>query len=342
MPGFVIGEVITPVGVIPRVTTKWSCIDRWNTIKIRWSVGRMKYRVTPGIYAVGNPDRNSRVFVSCNYKLSFDHLRRALDGIDGWILVIETKGVNVWCAAGKGTFSTKEVVKRIRYHHLAQVVDHTKIILPQLSATGVAAHEVKRLTGFTVIYGPIRAKDIKGFLAAGLKATEEMRRVTFPLVERLKLIPVDIFYGKYYLLLVPAVFLILSGLNSKGYSFDLAFQNGIPSTLNLFSGYLAGCILAPALLPWLPFRPFSAKGLVTGLLVALLLLFTGMLGDSVVEKSSWFLMISGLSSFMAMNFTGSSTFTSLSGVQKEMKIALPFQIAFVAMGFIGWIITRFL
>jgi acetyl-CoA decarbonylase/synthase complex subunit gamma len=269
-------------------------------------------------------------------------LRRALDGIDGWILVIETKGVNVWCAAGKGTFSTKEVVKRIRYHHLAQVVDHTKIILPQLSATGVAAHEVKRLTGFTVIYGPIRAKDIKGFLAAGLKATEEMRRVTFPLVERLKLIPVDIFYGKYYLLLVPAVFLILSGLNSKGYSFDLAFQNGIPSTVNLFSGYLAGCMLAPALLPWLPFRPFSAKGLVTGLLVALILLFTGMLGDSVVEKSSWFLMISGLSSFMAMNFTGSSTFTSLSGVQKEMKIALPFQIAFVALGFIGWIITRFL
>jgi len=166
--------------------------------------------------------------------------------------------------------------------------------------------------------------------------------VTFPLVERLKLIPVDIFYGKYYLLLVPAVFLILSGLNSKGYSFDLAFQNGIPSTVNLFSGYLAGCMLAPALLPWLPFRPFSAKGLVTGLLVALILLFTGMLGDSVVEKSSWFLMISGLSSFMAMNFTGSSTFTSLSGVQKEMKIALPFQIAFVALGFIGWIITRFL
>ena len=150
MPGFVIGEVITPVGALPRVTTKWSYHDRWNTIKVRWSVGRMKYRVTPGIYAVGNPDRNSRVFVTANYKLSFDHLRRALEGIDGWIMVIDTKGINVWCAAGKGTFSTKEVVRRIRIHHLAQIVDHRKIILPQLGATGVAAHDVKKMTDFAV------------------------------------------------------------------------------------------------------------------------------------------------------------------------------------------------
>lgn len=333
---------MTQVGAIPYVATRWDFYDRWGAVKVRWSLGRFKYRVTPGIYAVGNPGRDSLVFVTGNYKLSFDHLRRALKGIDGWILVIETKGINVWCAAGKGTFGTKEVVRRIRIHHLDQLVDHRKIILPQLSAPGVAAHDVKKMTGFTVIYGPVLAEDIRAFLNAGLKATDDMRKITFPFVERLKLIPVDLFYGKYYLLIVPIVFLILSGFNRSGYSLDLVFDNAGKTTVNLFSGYLAGCVLTPAILPWIPFRRFSAKGLVTGWLVAILLLFAGTFGLTLIENISWFLMIGGLSSFMAMNFTGSSTFTSLSGVQKEMKTALPLQIVMAALGIIGWIISRFL
>ena len=325
----------------PRVSTRWSRKDVWNTVMVRWSVGRMRYRVMPDLYAVGAPRRDSRVFVTANYKLSFDHLRRALDGLDAWILVLDTKGINVWCAAGKGTFSTKEVVRRIRIHHLDQVVDHRKIILPQLGATGVAAHSVKKMTGFSVIYGPVRAADIKAFLDAGLKADDAMRKVTFPLAERLKLIPVDIFYGKYYLLIVPAVFLLLAGLNPGGYSWQDALHNGGRAILNLFAGYFAGCVLMPALLPWIPFRRFSLKGLATGWVIAVMLGFAGNLGSGAIEIAAWFLMIGGLSSFMAMNFTGSSTFTSLSGVQKEMKTALPVQISMASLGLAGWIVTRF-
>jgi hypothetical protein len=342
MPRYIQGEIDTLVGIVPRVFTKWNNYDRWSTMKVRWSVGRMNYRVKPGIYAIGNPDRNSHVFVTGNYKLSFDHLRRALDGMNGWILVIDTKGINVWCAAGKGTFSSKEVVRRIRIHHLDQLVDHRKIILPQLSAPGVTAHDVKKMTGFTVIYGPVAARDIKAFIEAGLKATDDMRKVTFPLVDRLKLIPIDIFYGKVYILIVPLVFLILSGFNPTGFSIDLALNSGGRAVVNLFSGYFAGCVLAPVLLPWIPFRRFSAKGIVTGLMVAILLLFVGTLGVSMIEEVSWFMMIIGLSSFMAMNFTGSSTFTSLSGVQKEMKTALPVQIVIASLGLTGWILTKFI
>ena len=339
---FITGHLETSVGSIPKISTAWNKQDRWDAIKVRWSVERMKYRVMPALYAVGNPDKSSRVFVTANYKLSFDHLRQALEGLDAWILVLDTKGINVWCAAGKGTFSTKELVRRIRIHHLGQVVDHRKIILPQLGATGVAAHEVKRMTGFTVIYGPVKASDIKAFLDSGLKATDSMRLVTFPLVERLKLIPVDLFYGKYYMLIVPAVFLLLSGFNSKGYSVDQAIDSGWKAALNLYAGYLSGCVLTPALLPWIPFRRFSWKGLLTGWLMAILLAFSGTLGFKPLEMTSWFLMIGALSSFMAMNFTGSSTFTSLSGVQKEMKTALPIQITMASLGLTGWILTRFI
>jgi acetyl-CoA decarbonylase/synthase complex subunit gamma len=162
------------------------------------------------------------------------------------------------------------------------------------------------------------------------------------MVERLKLIPVDIFYGKYYMVIVPLVFLLLSGFTSSGYSPELAFRSGWNAVLNLFAGYLSGCVLVPALLPWIPFRKFSVKGLIIGWLVALLLFSLHLLGTGLIEKISWFMIIGGLSSFMAMNFTGSTTFTSLSGVQKEMKTALPVQITMAALGLAGWILSKFI
>jgi hypothetical protein len=256
--------------------------------------------------------------------------------------VLDTKGVNVWCAAGKGTFGTKELVYRIKAHELEKIVAHRKIIVPQLGATGVSAQEVKNRTGFHVIYGPVRANDIKAFVDAGMKATPEMRKVTFPWTERIKLIPVELTYGKYYLILIPALFFILSGLNVHGYSIDLAWTIGGKAMISLFSAYFAGCALTPLLLPWIPFKRFSLKGLMTGWIMGLLLLYFNFLGNNVFEIISWFLMIGSISSFLAMNFTGSSTFTSLSGVRKEMRLSLPLQIVAASIGLIGWIITRFI
>jgi len=257
---YIIGHFATAVGKIPQISTVWSWNDIWQTIKVRWSFGRMDYKVKQGLYAVGSPDENSTIFVTANFKLTFDHVRRALHGMNAWLLILDTKGVNVWCAAGKGTFGTKELVYRIKAHELDKIVTHRKVIVPQLGATGVAAHEVKEKTGFHVIYGPVRADDIKAFVSLGFKATDEMRKVKFPIWERAKLIPVELSYGKYYLLFVPALFFILAGLNINGYSVDLAWTNGGRSVLNLCIAYITGCALTPLLLPWIPFRRFSLKG----------------------------------------------------------------------------------
>jgi hypothetical protein len=339
---YITGYLDTPIGIIPQISTIWENVDVWNTIKVRWSIGRMNYKVDPGLYAVGEPNENSDVFATANFKLSFDHLRRALHGIEAWVLVLDTKGINVWCAAGKGTFGTKELVHRIQLYELNRIINHRKVIVPQLGATGVSAHEVKSQSGFNVIYGPIRAADIKDYVSLGYKATAEMRKVNFPLKERMKLIPVEIVNGGYYLLLIPALFFILSGLNTNGYSIDLAWTNGGKSIINLFAAYLAGCAITPILLPYIPFTRFSLKGIMIGWLIAILLLYFNLLGNSIFEIISWFLMIGGLSSFLAMTFTGTTTFTSLSGVQKEMKTAVPMQIGFAGLGFIGWMVTRFI
>jgi CO dehydrogenase/acetyl-CoA synthase gamma subunit (corrinoid Fe-S protein) len=86
--------------------TRLSGKDRMGRFRSRVSGFRMHYRVDPGLYAVGSPNTDSPVLVSANYKLSFNTLRSNLDGLDAYILVLDTKGINVWCAAGKGTFGT--------------------------------------------------------------------------------------------------------------------------------------------------------------------------------------------------------------------------------------------
>jgi acetyl-CoA decarbonylase/synthase complex subunit gamma len=339
---YIIGQIDTSAGKIDQISTTWTRKDLFSTIKVRWSIGRMDYAVKPGLYATGTPDENSDVYVSCNFKLSFDHLRSALHGMNAWILVLDTKGINVWCAAGKGTFGTQELVFRILVENLGNIVNHNRIIVPQLGATGVSAHQVKEASGFKVIYGPVRAADIPAFVANGYKATPEMRKINFNLWERTKLIPVELIYGKYYMLIIPALFFILSGLNTQGYSIDLAWGNGGRAILNLCVSYLAGCVFTPIFLPIIPFKAFSLKGVIVGWFMALLMLYLNLLGSHIVEIISWFLIMGGISSFLAMNFTGSSTFTSLSGVQKEMKIALPTQIIGTAIGVIGWIVSRFI
>jgi hypothetical protein len=280
--------------------------------------------------------------VTANYKLSFDALRKNLSGQNGWILVLDTKGINVWCAAGKGTFGTKELVNKIRLVSLEKIVNHKRLILPQLGATGVAAHKVKEETGFNVHYGPVRASDIKKFIGEGYRADKVMRRVSFNLKDRIKLIPNDFMYGKFYLLGAMAVLFSISGLSGNGFSYRDFSQTGGPAILRVFLAYFAGIVITPVFLPYIPARRFSLKGFYAGALVFLVLLLLNISGRNVIETLSWFMIITAISSFLAMNFTGSSTYTSLSGVKKEMKISVPLQIGFASIGLILQVVGKFI
>jgi CO dehydrogenase/acetyl-CoA synthase gamma subunit (corrinoid Fe-S protein) len=112
-------------GILP-ATHRLTAKNHWDHFLARIGVRRCSHRVEPGLYALGNPTPDSPVFVSANYTLSFDALRSSLEGIDGYILVLDTKGINVWCAAGKGTFSTDEIALRVMITRLGEVVTHRK------------------------------------------------------------------------------------------------------------------------------------------------------------------------------------------------------------------------
>ncbi len=333
------GVISTPAGDVPRVSTALRTGDRLGSWKARWGIGRMNYTVAPGLYAVGNPTDESPVFVSANYKMSFDRLRSELGGIEAWLLVLDTKGINVWCAAGKGTFSTAEIINRIATTGLDKIVSHRSIVVPQLGAPGVSAHEVKRVNGFRVVYGPVRAADIPAFMESGMRATPEMRRVRFPLMDRAVLIPMELVLWAKVALMVAAGFLVRSGLHSQGYELSNLKATGLLSVSLFLGAYIGGAVLGPVFLPWLPGRSFSAKGAWAGL--ALVVLIALALGPEVfgnrLSTASWAVIIPTVASFVVMNFTGASTYTSLSGVKREMRVAVPLQIAGAVLGVGLWV-----
>ncbi len=332
-------------GATGTVTSSLTLGDHLGAWKVRWSIGRANYKVVPGLYALGNPGPDSPVLTSANYKLSFDVLRSSLPGIDAWLLVLDTKGINVWCAAGKGTFGTAELVKRIAVTGLADVVSHREVVVPQLGAPGVAAHEVLKGSGFRVRYGPVRAADLPEYLSAGNKATPAMRRVGFGLVERLKIAPVEFVGALRIAAIVCVAIVILSGLGWDGFSFPRLLSVGLPSALMFLVTAVASAFLAPALLPWLPGRAFALKGLWLGLGAAAAAWAVTQslpaLAPLTLGAVAWFFILPTLTSFIAMGYTGASTYTSLSGVLKEMRIAVPLQLAGTLVGITLWFAGRF-
>lgn len=335
---WITGYIHTPIGDVPQVPAQLSFSDILGSWKCRWSIGRMDYAVDPGLYCVGNPDTQSPVLVTANYKMTFDRLRMELGGLDAWIVVLDTDGINVWCAAGKGTFGTEELVHRLQDVRLSEVVSHRTIILPQLGATGVAAHEVKKQSGFRVVYGPVRASDIKEFLAAGMKATSEMRTMGFTFWDRLVLTPVELVAAIKPIIIVFGVMFILNAIGLGHY--------GLVDLYALLGAIITGTVLTPALLPWIPGRAFSFKGFLLGLLWAVGVNFIN--GFPAIPEYGWLkaiayiLTLPSLSAFLSLNFTGCSTFTSLSGVDKEMKAALPVMIISAAIGIILLLVNDFI
>ena len=315
VPGF-IEWLETPAGRIPRISSKLEIADHLGACKARWGIGRMNFIVPPGLYAIGLPTATDPVLVTANYKMSYDIVRGTMAGRNCWLLVLETYGVNVWCAAGKGTFGTGEVVRRVTSTGLAKIVSHRRLILPILGAPGVAAHQVAQRCGFSVSYAAIRAADLPEYLDNGMATTQQMRQLTFNLYERLVLIPVEIVMALKSIAVIGGVALVLTAL-----------LNSTTAGITAFCAYLGACmagiVFGPLLLPWLPGRSFAVKGAITGLLWSGLFYVLSGSGWNVAVTAALFLALPAVSAFYTLNFTGCSTYTSRSGVKKDMRIALP-------------------
>jgi acetyl-CoA decarbonylase/synthase complex subunit gamma len=307
-----------PVAVISGSLTNGDIRGGW---KARWGVGRMSFIVPPGLYAIGEPDHGSPVVVTANYKMSYDLVRRELASRNVWLLVLETFGINVWCAAGKGTFGTGELVRRIEASGLSRVVSHRRLILPILGASGVKAIEVKKRSGFEVLFATLRTGDLPAYLDNNLQATRAMRELTFTFRERLILTPIEIIVGMKSLPFVGLPLALLAGFSTGSFSLNRVL---VAVALYILA-VVSGTFVTPLLLPLLPGRMFAVKGAIAGLACSLtsFALLGGRAAVGRTDLAAMVLVMSAVSAFFAMNFTGSTPFTSPSGVRLEMQRALP-------------------
>lgn len=178
----------------------------------------LPFTTKTGLVKIGNPGRDSPVFLTCNYHLTVLRVKKELRGLDAYLLIANSRGINVWCAAAGGHFTSHDVISVLKTSGIEKLVESQIVILPQLAAAGIEAKVIREKTGWQVIWGPAHAKDIPLFLESGMKKTIIMRQVTFPLGQRLEMgvawaFPVSILVALVLLFfwnegILPAVILI--------------------------------------------------------------------------------------------------------------------------------------
>jgi ubiquinone/menaquinone biosynthesis C-methylase UbiE len=270
-----------------RLTLKRLLLDAWSYFFRLFP----PYAKTPtGLYRIGRPQRESPVLVTGNYHLTVRRLVDQLDGrLDCWLVVANSRGINVWCSAGGGHFTAEDVISAINTSGVKDAVDHHALILPQLCANGVDGWKIRHETGWGVHWGPARASDIPAYLSAGRKKTDQMRHVAFPLADRLEMTTVMLlFYG---------IFMLVLGLIFwRSYLWRILAITAVLS-------YVYGLFL-----PWLPGRDGLMKGATLSILVLLGLwvwaAVWGRLAPSHVFN--WSLGLGFLAFFIGAEFQGMS------------------------------------
>jgi SAM-dependent methyltransferase len=247
-------------------------------------------KIAPGLYAVGRPDPESPVLVTGNFDLTVRRLVQAIDGkVNAWVLVVDSAGINIWCAAGGGFLNAEKVIGALRVSELGEIVRHRDLVLPQLCANGVDGWRIRNEIGWDVHWGPVRAKDIPDYLAAGKVKTDAMRWVRFPLKARLEMVTVTLgFYG--LLILVPvAIF-------------------WRPLFWSIFFSLVGLSYFYAVIHPWLPGRDGLAKSIPLALIALVGLAVYIVLWDPLPwpRVLNWSLGLIGLSVFTAAELQGMS------------------------------------
>jgi ferredoxin len=260
------------------------------------------FRSKTGLLEIGKPGADSPVLLTCNFRLTVERVKKALAGVDAYLLVANSRGVNVWCAATGGLLTNHDVISVLKTSGVRDRVRHRKIVLPQLAATGVEGKVVEEKTGWTVVWGPVYAAEIRAFLDKGFQKTAPMRRVRFRWPERLEMaiswaFPVSVlvlpafpFLGADFLPLIGLIW-GLSALVFLGFPSYQAFLRGAGNVV--LRQYAVGLALAGMLSLAFMTAAAASEGLSWGwairwsiaALVVLLILCVEITGTTPVYKS---------------------------------------------------------
>jgi hypothetical protein len=173
--------------------------------------------IEPGMYKSGNPNNNSPIIVTANYEYTYIKLMRDLQGIDAWVLCLDSNGINVWCAARGDDFGNKQMLEALEATDIRVVSDKKTLILPQLSAGGVAIPQLPEKFPFKVKYGPVWSKDLKQFLSERpVRKPDSMKLARFTLSHRVRagITHTTFLFRKIFLIPIIAILLSFIALNN--------------------------------------------------------------------------------------------------------------------------------
>jgi acetyl-CoA decarbonylase/synthase complex subunit gamma len=122
-------------------------------------------QVEPKLYAIGEPDKKSPVFVTTNFSLTYFLVSGEIEnsGISAWLVIPECEGFSVLTAWAAGKFSGASIAKFIKEINLENQVDIRQIVIPGYVAQ-ISGELEENLPGFKVLVGPSEAADLEGFI----------------------------------------------------------------------------------------------------------------------------------------------------------------------------------
>lgn len=246
-----------------------------------------------GLRTIGSPGRDAPVLVTCNFDLTVRRVVKALQGLDCYLLVAPSHGINVWCSASGGLFNAHSVTSVIKTSRIAELVDHRTLILPQLSATGIDIRRVEQETGWRCTFGPVYAAQIPEYLARGLKKSEDMGVVTFPLHDRMEMA------------------VMWAGLLSAVVAIPVAIFDWrmLPGSLAMIWGFsLFLFALFDQILRYVPGPVGLVKTLILGLVGVVLVVVYGLVfgGWSAGSTTGWSLAILSVALVLGFDLDGTS------------------------------------
>ncbi len=279
--------------------------------------------IEPGIYKSGNPDENSPIIVTANYIYTYIKVMRALKGIDAWVLCVDSKGINVWCAARGGNFGNKQLIEAVETTDITKITKKKTLILPQLSAGGVAAPIISSEAPnfpFKILYGPVWAKYLPKFLKERpSRKPNKMKLARFTGSHRLRagITHTTFLYRKIFLWPSIALFLLLLGLTF----IDTIWIGKLWTVGEIWLWIAITNALIAILFPITNFtRNFITKGLIFGVINVLVLSSISWFLHSSLPFIFWSLCFYyWLAFFSTMSFSGYTMATSPREIQDEYQ-----------------------
>ncbi|MFX1558405.1 MAG: methyltransferase domain-containing protein [Promethearchaeota archaeon] len=275
--------------------------------------------IEPGVYKSGNPDKNSPIIVTANYDYTYINVMRNIKSIDAWVLCVDSNGINVWCAARGNDFGNNQLIEAIRATGIQNFTENRTLILPQLSAGGVAIPQLRidsKEFPYKIKYGPVWSKDIPNYLKdKPNKKPEKMKlaKFTIPHRSRAFITHTTFLFRKIFLYPLLGLTIILIALN---------WMNKLWWVLELAIWIIITNAIIAYLFPFSKFtRKFLYKSIFFGTLNVIILSLINLFIQNSIFKILWSIVFYfWISFFSTMSFSGYTMATSPREIQIEYPV----------------------